>query len=199
MPARSPEHKPAGMPGSIPTETRRPLPTVEEVAEMDAGELGDLFTELFGGFWIGRDPGVVLAEHVLLTQSKRAPSGRRVLTAVLVMGDSVTADLLRKIPVAAMENSVNLSNAEARKKLKEGARDLPPLERQPGQSPEDFSRLVAAHYTLWASLVPHPAPAIASEHSVPVPTVYTWIREARLRGFLPPGNRKKSAQPQQSE
>jgi hypothetical protein len=157
-------------------------------------EIQDLLKKHFGGFWIGGGPGPNLPEHALFAQFKQAPSGRRVLTGLLLMGDAVTADVLRKIPVALVENSGNLSHTEARKQLTRARRGLQPLKRQPGQTPEEFSRLVAEHYKLWASLVPHPALSIAEEHSVPIPTVHTWIREARLRGFLPPGNRKKTSE-----
>jgi hypothetical protein len=58
-------------------------------------------------------------------------------------------------------------------------------------SPEQISELVAQHYKTWARGVPHPAAAMAAEANAKLATVHTWIREARLRGYLPPAQRGK--------
>lgn len=106
---------------------------------------------------------------------------------MLLLGDALTADLLRKIPVAELENSANITRVQ---QVREEIDRLPPLKRDDMEA-EEFSRLVAEHYRTWARVVPHPAAAMAADADVKVPTVHTWIREARLRGFLEAGRRGK--------
>lgn len=125
----------------------------------------------------------------MFAQFKRSESGRWVLTGLLMLEDALTADKLRGVPVVALENQWN--ETHERGAFTAELEALPDLIRAPDMSPEDFSRLVADHYRIWARFVPHPAAAIAHEWNVKVPTVHTWIREARLRGFLPPAQRGK--------
>ena len=132
-------------------------------------------------------PGVeVYAEY------RQAESGRWHVAGLLLRADALTADQLRRVPMAALENSMNLSAADAMACLEEEKRALPELRRGEGMSPEDFSKLVASHYEMWARYVEHPADAMAKEYGVKPPTVHTWIREARLRGFLRPAHRGKA-------
>lgn len=145
--------------------------------------------ERFGPRWLGwyaEDSGV--RDTALFAQMKQNEAGRWMLTGLLLLGESLTADKLRTVPVTALENSSNLS---ATQEFRAAVDALPPLKRTAEMSPEDFSRLVAEHYNTWARFVPHPAAAIAAEWDAKVPTVHTWIREARLRGFLPPAQRGK--------
>ena len=101
--------------------------------------------------------------------------------------DAITTDRLKSVPVRALENSWNLTkNVDAREEI----RDLPKLERD-GRTPEEFGQLVAEHYKAWAAIVPHPVAAMAADAGVKAPTVHGWVREARLRGFLPPAQRGK--------
>ncbi|MBB6343786.1 CBS domain-containing protein [Nonomuraea muscovyensis] len=116
-------------------------------------------------------------------------SGRYVLSALVLIGDAITTDIVRRVPVVALENSINISHDTVREEVDK----LPPLQRTPDMSPEEFSRLVARHYLTWARGVPHPAAAMAADAGAKLPTVHTWIREARLRGFLPPAKRGKSS------
>lgn len=125
----------------------------------------------------------------MFAQTKRNDAGRWVLTGLLLLGESITADRLRVVPVAEVENGVNLTADGGDWRAELDA--LPALERAAGMSPEDFSQLVAEHYKAWARHVPHPAAAMAAEWDVKVPTMHTWIREARLRGYLPPARRGK--------
>ncbi|MQA78099.1 MAG: hypothetical protein GEV10_06415 [Streptosporangiales bacterium] len=130
-----------------------------------------------------------MPEAAMFARFEQGSTGRWLLTGVLLLGEAVTADRLRKVPVAALENSWNLTvdGGDFRAEVEA----LPPLKREPGMPPEEFSDLVAQHYTTWARYVAHPADAMAAEHGIKVPTVHTWIREARLRGFLPPARRGK--------
>jgi hypothetical protein len=111
---------------------------------------------------------------------------------VMLLGGAITADLLRKVPVAALENSQNLGDvfSERYDQIHAELAKLPALERGKLDA-EDFSRLVAEHYKTWARHVPHPALEMAVRWGVKSPTMHTWIREARLRGFLPPARRGK--------
>lgn len=145
--------------------------------------------ERFGPRWLGwyaEDSGV--RDTALFAQMKQNEAGRWMLTGLLLLGESLTADKLRTVPVTALENSSNLS---ATQEFRAAVDALPPLKRTAEMSPEDFSRLVAEHYNTWARFVPHPAAAIAAEWDAKVPTVHTWIREARLRGFLPAGTTRE--------
>lgn len=136
---------------------------------------------------ISRIPGVaVFARYGANRQ------GRLVLTGLLLLSDAITAEQVRKVPVGGLENSANLSMDDADDRMRDELERLPPLRRN-GADPEEFSKLVAAHFNVWAKYVPHPAAAMAAEWNVKAPTVHTWIREARLRGFLPQAKRGKAS------
>lgn len=57
---------------------------------------------------------------------------------------------------------------------------------------DDFYRRVAASYSALARQVPNPAAELAEENELPVTTVHTWVKQARRRGFLPPGRKGKA-------
>jgi hypothetical protein len=161
----------------------------------DATTINDLARKLgeeLGGDWHGYFLDVAVPDAALVVRFSEGASGRRVLSGVLVLGDAITADQLRKVPVDALENSVNLGAENADAKKDADLAKLRPLVRTADMSPEDFSRLVAEHFKVWARYVPHPAAAMAAEWKVKAPTVHTWIREARLRGFLPAARRGKA-------
>ncbi len=128
----------------------------------------------------------------LVAVYRRDRHGRLVVASLALVGvdNVITADTLRQVPLTALENSVNLTLGGDVNRA--ALADLGPLRREPGMSPEDFSRRVAEHYKLWAAVVPHPAAAMAAENAVKVPTMHGWIREARLRGFLPAARRGKA-------
>lgn len=122
----------------------------------------------------------------LRAKLERDHYGRTVVTGLVVEGRPIRADDLRQIRIADIE-------AEPFDDISAG---LPPLRRTSGMVPEEFSRLVAEHYRHWARFTPHPATAMATEYGVKLPTVHTWIREARLRGHLPAAQRGKAASAQ---
>lgn len=171
-----------------------PFPSDEERAGAFAGMTKLLQQHFPWGEWAGWYSGHLIPGEAVAgwAQFTEDDSGRRVLSGLLLLADdAITADLLRKVPVAALENSISLTNRQAREQLGEELKALPKLERVPGMAPEDFSGVVAAHYRAWAKAVPNPAAAMAAEASVKPPTMHTWIREARLRGLLPPAKRRK--------
>lgn len=112
-------------------------------------------------------------------------SGRLIVCGLRVEGDAVTADDLRRIPLARIEAKANLGDGRA-------VAELPPLARPDGADPDAWSRGFAEHYRAWAIRTPHPAARIAEAAGVPVVTVHRWVREARLRGHLPFAARGKA-------
>lgn len=110
-------------------------------------------------------------------------NGRKVITGLKVEASAITAELLRRIPVGRIEQAANHRAAVDT--------DLPPLRREDATSPEDFSKLVAAHFKVWAQTHSNPVSHMARVAGVKPPTVHTWVREARLRGLLPPAKRRK--------
>lgn len=159
----------------------------------DVEQLEQWLNERLGSRWDGWHEGHSGVPGVaLFAQTKENRDGRTVLTGLLLLGKAITADALRKVPVTAIENSGNLGSGGNWERMQEEKAKLPPLERRPDMSPEEFSQLVAEHFKMWAKYVPHPAAAMAAEWKVKAPTVHSWIREARLRGLLPPARRGKA-------
>lgn len=56
---------------------------------------------------------------------------------------------------------------------------------------DDFYRAVAGVYEALTRVTNSPAVVIADANGVPVTTAHRWIKEARKRGFLPPGHKGK--------
>lgn len=54
---------------------------------------------------------------------------------------------------------------------------------------DGFYRLVATTYNEYAEETRAPGREIADEFDVPITTAHRWVREARRRGFLPPGRK----------
>lgn len=154
---------------------------------MDEGDLEQALTSAFGGRWRSwrSDKAPFHRSAALFTEGK---DGRLVMSGLLILDDAITTDRLKSVPVRALENSWNLTrNNDARERI----RELPKLDRG-SRSPEEFAQLVAEHYRAWSAIVPHPVAAMAADAGVKAPTVHGWVREARLRGFLPPAKRGKS-------
>lgn len=152
-------------------------------------ELEEKLKEDFGGdLWRVWDVGVSVPGAGLAAGYTKNEAGRYVLSAVMLVGDAIAAEVLRKVPVAELENSINISATQVREEVDQ----LPPLKRESGMSPEEFSRLVATHYRTWNKAIPHPAGAMAADAGVSVGTVHSWLREARIRKFLPPARRGKA-------
>lgn len=151
-------------------------------------DVEDALGALLGGEWAGWHRKQMLPDVAVFARFSDSPSGRKVLSGLLLLaeGDAIRGETLRKVPIARMENSHNLTRDYWQGDLGAALKDLPPLRREAGMSPEDFSQLVAKHYEAWATAVPSPAAAIAAEWGVKPATVHSWIREARLRGYLPP-------------
>jgi hypothetical protein len=145
-----------------------------------------------GGLWKGWRPAPAGLRLALWVQTAEV-DGRRTITGLLVLGESVTASDLRKLPIGAIENVVNLGLDQPPAELGDELDALPPLVRDGAMRPEDWSKLVAAHYTAWARRGPNPGARISQRWGVNRQTVAAWVREARLRGFLPPARRSKAS------
>lgn len=81
---------------------------------------------------------------------------------------------------------------ERREDVAQAFAQVEKLTRPDGSDPEKFYRQVALAYRQYAIETKAPARAIADEAQVPVTTVHRWIREARQRGFLPPGRKGRA-------
>jgi hypothetical protein len=77
---------------------------------------------------------------------------------------------------------------------------LPPKRRRPrlkleipsgSPKPDKFYRQVADRFAYLATVSKRPATDLAAANDVPATTVHRWVKEARRRGLLPPGERKR--------
>jgi hypothetical protein len=109
------------------------------------------------------------------------------ITGLCIVGDEITQRVLREIPTVPLENF----DADIVKGVT--LKELPPLRRSEYKDdPEGFTETVAFYYRVFVMQSNTPAKAMAEHSSVPVATMHAWIREARLRGQLPPGRRGKA-------
>lgn len=143
--------------------------------------------------------------------------GRRLISSVVIAGDSIDSGALKSLPIGWIENVVNTPQAAEYLSQMEGGADalaaainerldeafvqeLPStgwvtptkLTRPDGSDPDAFYQAVAAAYNAAVSESSRVAPRLAEEAGVPVPTVHRWIAEARRRGFLPPARRGRA-------
>lgn len=145
--------------------------------------LQEALSERFGGSWTAWRSEKAPFERAA-AQLTRGPSGRLIVSGLLILDPAITTDRLKSVPIRAIEDDANRSESTK-------ATKLPPLTRE-GRSPEEFAQLVADHYRAHAAVVANPVAAMAAAAGVKPPTVHTWVREARLRGLLPPASRRKS-------
>jgi hypothetical protein len=59
----------------------------------------------------------------------------------------------------------------------------------PAKKSDTFYKRVAVRYSQLAARSNRPAVEMANANGVPVTTVHRWVKEARRRGFLPPGQK----------
>jgi len=106
--------------------------------------------------------------------------GRLVITSLSAHGGPITSYTLRRIPILQIETDANRATEQVQF-----------AGRVPGESPEEFMARFVDAYRALAAWHPHPVVELAKMAEAKVPTVHTWVREARLRGFLPPASRRK--------
>jgi hypothetical protein len=161
---------------------------------------------------LGNPPYGAEGVHV---RARRDESGRNVITALFIHGPEITAETLRGLSLPRIEAGLNKPGVDPGDEddsditvgsLEEQGRKLArqqqddrdagvvrgKLRRPDGSDPEAFYRLVASAYGAYSTQTNAPAVAIAEEANVPVTTVHRWVREARRRGFLPPGRKGRA-------
>jgi hypothetical protein len=130
-------------------------------------------------------------------------------------GPVLNSNTLRRLPLTIMETFANtMWHGEMLDLLdKEPAGDLhdrkvmPPQFSEPGSirrsivrktarlkipvgaKPDSFYHQVAKTYSHLARGSNRPAAELAEANDVPVTTAHRWVKEARRRGFLPPGQK----------
>lgn len=103
--------------------------------------------------------------------------------------EGVTGEAIRTLPIRRVEAFLN---------RRYGRPDEPPppirirVPKGTGKKPDDFYRQVAAAYEFLARTTRAPAAEIARKNRVPLTTAHRWVREARVRALLPPGQKGKS-------
>jgi hypothetical protein len=168
-----------------------------------------------GGNWYEWRPGRPLPASVFVRVTV-GDGGRLVLSGLRIDGPP-TADLLRAIPVGRLEATANaqlavVDDAVVALPARRPRPVLPPegdpagwetsdpagaVHRHPSESPgrgrpDHFYREVAVVYLDYAQDSHRPAVDLAERHEVPITTAHRWIKEARRRGFLPPGRPGKA-------
>jgi hypothetical protein len=108
--------------------------------------------------------------------------------------DGVSAERLRSVPVGRIEAAGNaLMHGSGAARLGVPARIPEELRSNAVRGyPDRFYEAVAAAYHTLAPMTPRPVVALAEANDVPVTTAQRWVREARVRGMLPPGRQGTS-------
>lgn len=116
-------------------------------------------------------PGVQVHATVVCGDGKSP-----IVTRVVINAEQagITADDVRAVHLRAITERAEVPP------------DLLPLVKRAGMSSKEFSGLVAQHYRAWAALTRNPVAAMAKRYKISPRTLATWVREARLRGLLPP-------------
>lgn len=169
-----------------------------------------------GGQFTFAGEGLPAGIDGLHLRTRRNDDGSLTVTDVYVHGAEITNEALRDVSVPRLQASMTALAAQlgpdavgfldeqadaygelklaelhdrARKVTKRAEVKREPLRRPDGRDPGGFYRLVARAYLDYAAESSKPAKAVAEEARVPVTTAHRWVREARIRGFLPPGRK----------
>jgi hypothetical protein len=111
----------------------------------------------------------------------------------------IDSTVLRQLPLTMLEGLANSGAADSQPApepqplagvpLARGARGAALLKVPPGAKPDWFYERLAVAYRNLAVRSNRPAVLLAERNGVPVTTVHRWVKEARRRGFLPPGQK----------
>jgi hypothetical protein len=120
-------------------------------------------------------------------------NGRYHVEELRLLG-GVSAERLRSIPLGRIEAAGNaLLHGSGGARLGVPARIPQELRSSAVRGyPDRFYEAVAAAYHTLAAMTPKPVVALAEANEVPVTTAQRWVREARVRGMLPPGRQGTS-------
>jgi hypothetical protein len=137
-----------------------------------------------------------------------APDDRgrwRPVEVVAASDGGVGAEVIRTLPLRAIEAMVNRGMArwvlDATQTVSKRAEEMPAVVRPrlrlsvpegPGRKPDRFYQRVAEAYGYLAETTHAPAAELAELNDVPLTTVHRWVKEARVRGFLAPGQRGRA-------
>jgi len=137
--------------------------------------------------------------------------GRLGIAELGVIGQP-TSELLRRIPLGRIEAAANaqlavvddrIERAPPRRRRAVGrplaggelgweVPTAPPVLPSGRGRPNAFYREIATRYRTFSHTSRRPAHDIAERYDVPVTTAHRWIKEARRRGYLPPGRPGKA-------
>jgi hypothetical protein len=118
---------------------------------------------------------------LVVTLAPVGAAGRlRVVELSISSRRAVLSEDLRSVPIEAIEREAN-----------EGRAVEEPL---PDASALDRARFVEV-YPVYARRFAGPVSELARRSGRKVPTLHTWLREARLRGQLPPGRERRGGTP----
>lgn len=132
-------------------------------------------------------------------------SAEPVITGIFIQGAKIDTDSLRSIHpgriLAAVAVYLGCSTDDSALTIGELTRRATEIMRVPERLPlgrpnggrDEFYRRVARGWQSASAESGRPAVALAEENGVPVETVRGWVKEARRRGFLPPGRPRRKA------
>jgi len=159
----------------------------------------------------------VTAPTVLAKTIERG--GRRIITRLIVAAEPLDSTVVKMLPTGRLESIANvpwvrdaLSRTDMGPDPLAEALQAPlsgppfgiilepppqqepraPLRRPDGSDPAGFYAGVAAAYNEALERTSAPAPILAAEAGVPVPTARRWIAEARRRGLLGPARKGRA-------
>jgi hypothetical protein len=112
----------------------------------------------------------------------------------------IDSTMLRQLPLTVLEGHANRQPSDVRDptpdpqppagaRLSPGRSGAALLKVPPGAKPDWFYERLAVAYSNLALRSNRPAVLLAERNQVPVTTVHRWVKEARRRGFLPPGQK----------
>jgi hypothetical protein len=145
-------------------------------------------------------PGVVTVR--VRVDTKRGPLIEDV-TLTAPQGRSVSAEDLRRVPLAAIRDAVMAQAPTYRLLVNEQGEVFGAAERRPGAAPSTiraelrrhgWQRLDDTHLRevaeVYQAAARHPTKAVAERFGVPRPTAARWVVTARERGLLEPAGRR---------
>jgi hypothetical protein len=155
------------------------------------------------GWVIFSDPPELVHAH--FTRDER---GRWRVDALYLASPAMDSDVLRRLSIAALEARANApALAERLERNREPTaeehraavakhygsvgrgRARLGIPSPPRAKPEVFYKRVAEVYRELVGWTNRPAVELAEANGVPVTTAHRWVKEARRRGFLPPGQK----------
>jgi len=137
---------------------------------------------------------VWLAQPVVRVRVEEGDDGNRLRLAAVHIDGPLSAEVLRSIPVGRIEAAANaeLRSGSAAKRHTT-ARIAGRLRSNAVQGyPDAFYEAVASIYRHLSATSSRPVGDLAEANDVPVTTAQRWVKEARRRGLLAPGQPGKA-------